>query len=433
MSISISGELILFGVCMSFAALFAFLETAFTALRLFKLKELEASVAKYKNLFESWEKNPQRILITILIANNFAHVVTSVLISHIMQRFLGPLGLAVGVAVATVAILIFGEIIPKSFAKTHHERLFGSCLWLINVLYKLLYPFVTILLRIADVFFSKVGGQHVLEKQEDISEKEIEFLIDYSDEKGLMETEKTEMLQNIFSLGQTQVREIMIPKNNVVSIDVHSNLQHAMEVLNASRFSRLPVFEDKDDNIIGIIHQKDVFDLLSKKIENSSLASLVRPIIFVPETKRVNQLLSEFLKKRLHMAGIVDEYGCLSGIITLEDILEEIVGDIADEHEKINSLIVPLDQAGWLVDASVELEELEDLLQIRFDAEDSVTLGGFLAERLQHLPKKGERLLYDGYYFQVQQANSRKVFQVLIFQNQEPALSGNDSGMLGEE
>jgi CBS domain containing-hemolysin-like protein len=430
---SISGELILFVISMTFAALFAFLETAFTALRLFKLKELEASVAKYKTLFESWEKNPQRILITILIANNFAHVVTSVLISHIMQRFLGSLGLAVGVAVATVAILIFGEIIPKSFAKAHHERLFGSCLWMVNGLFKALYPFVTVLLRIADIFFARVGGQHVLDKQDVISEKEIEFLIDYSDEKGLMETEKTEMLQNIFGLGQTQVREIMIPKNNVVLLNVRASFQEAMDILSSSRFSRVPVFEDKDDNIIGILHQKDLFELLSKKIDTSSLVALVRPIIFVPETKRVNQLLSEFLKKRMHMACIVDEYGCLSGIVTLEDILEEIVGDIADEHEKINSLIVPLDQGGWLVDASIELEDVEDLLQIKFDVEDSLTLGGFLAERLQHLPKKGERLLYESYYFQVQQANSRKVFQVLIFQNQEPILPDGASYPLNDD
>lgn len=428
MSISVPGELILFVVCLFFAALFAFLETAFTALRLFKLKELAASVAKYKTLFESWEKNPQRILITILIANNFAHVVTSVLVSHLMQRFLGPLGLAVGVAVATIAILIFGEIIPKSFAKSHHEKLFASCLWLINLLFKLLYPFVTVLLRIADIFFSRVGGKHVLEKHEEVSEKEIEFLIDYSDEKGLMETEKSEMLQNIFSLGQTQVREIMIPKNNVVTLDVQSSLQQVMDIFSTSRFSRLPVFEDKDDNIIGIIHQKDVFDVVSKKSEHPTLASLVRPIIFVPETKRVNQLLSEFLKKRMHMAGIVDEYGWLSGIITLEDILEEIVGEIADEHEKINSLIVPLDQGGWLVDAGIELENLEDLLEIDFNGDTCVTLGGFLAERLQHLPKKGERLLYEGYYFQIQQANSRKVFQVLIFQDQEPTVPSDLQG-----
>lgn len=424
---SMPGELLLFLLCMFFAALFAFLETAFTALRLFKLKELKASVSKYKTLFESWEKNPQRILITILIANNFAHVLTSVLISNVMQQFLGTIGLAIGVAVATVAILVFGEIIPKSFAKTHHEKLFKSFLWLINGLFHLLYPFVTVLLRIADLFFTRIGGQHVLDKQDDISEKEIEFLIDYSDEKGLMETEKTEMLQNIFRLGQIQVREIMIPKNNVVSMDVNASLYQAMEILSSSRFSRLPVFEDKDDNIIGMIHQKDVFDLLSKKVENVSLLSIVRPILFVPETKRVNQLLSEFLKKRMHMAGVVDEYGCLSGIITLEDILEEIVGDIADEHEKINSLIVPLDQGGWLVDASVELDELADLLRIDFNAEDSVTLGGFLSEKLQHLPKKGERLLYEGYYFQVQQANSRKVFQVLVFHDHEPSASGDES------
>ena len=420
MSISLSTELMLFVVCMFFAALFAYLETAFTALRLFKLRELGQTVARYKTLFASWEKNPQRILITILIANNFAHVVTSVLISHVMERFLGAFGLAVGVALATIMILIFGEIIPKSFAKTQHERLFGSFLWIINILYHAFYPFVTLLLKIADFFFSQVGGPHVLEKQDDISEKEIEFLIDYSDEKGLMETEKTEMLQNVFSLGQKDAWEIMIPKNNIVSLNVNANLSIAMELLNESRFSRLPVYEDKEDNIIGIIHQKDIFDLLSKKVETAgdhALRSLVRPILFVPETKRVNQLLSEFLKKRMHMAAIIDEYGSLVGLVTLEDILEEIVGDIADEHEKISSLIVPLAQGGWLIDASVPLDDLEKLLQINFLTEDSVTLAGFLAEKMQHLPKKGERFEYEGFCFQIQQANSRKVFQVLVFES----------------
>ena len=420
---SLMTYLVLFLISMCSAALFAFLETAFTALRLFKLKELQLSISKYKHLFTSWEKNPQRILITILIANNFAHVMTSVLISEIMQRYLGQLGLAIGVGLATITILVFGEIIPKSFAKTHHEKLFGSFLWLVNILYHIQYPLVTMLLKIADFFFSKLGGSHILEKQDEISEKELEFLIDYSDEKGLMETEKTEMLQNVFGLGQTLAKEIMIPKSDMVLLNAKISIEKAMETINQSRYSRLPVYEGKDDNVIGIIHQKDIFEVLLKQ-QKKQLRDLLRPVLFIPESQKINQLLSEFLKKRMHMAIVIDEYGSVAGLATLEDILEEIVGDITDEHEHSESDIVPLEKGGWLIDAGVSLEHLEENFNIRFPAENSVTLAGFLTEKLQHLPKKGERIFYEGYCFQVQQASSRRVFQVLVFESKDES-AGN--------
>ncbi len=420
LSMTLQTELLLFVLFLTLAAIFAFLETAFTALRLFKVRELQVSVAKYKNLFISWENNPQRILISILIANNFAHVVTSVIISHLMQRYLGNLGLAVGIAMATTMILIFGEIIPKSLAKTHHEKIFGSFLWLVNLLYIIVYPMVTILLKIADFFFTQLGNPHILNRHDTVSEKEIEFLIDYSDKKGLMETEKTEMLQNVFSLGQTSVREVMVPVNQVISINVASSLENAMEILSKYRYSRLPVYEGvKEDNIVGIIHQKDIFDLVYRR-EQRPLKSLLHPILFVPETQKVNQLLSEFLHKQIHMAVVVNEYGTIDGIITLEDILEEIVGEIADEHEKVSAAIFPLENdGGWLIDGNADLEELEDTLHITFITENSITIGGFLAERLQHLPKKGERFFYEGYGFQIQQASSRKVLQVLVFKQED--------------
>ncbi len=415
---SLMVQILLFFIALSFAALFAFLETAFTALRLFKLKELAISVAKYQSLFHAWEKNPQRILITILIANNFAHVLASVLISNVLESKLGTIGLAIGVGLATIMILIFGEIIPKSFAKTHHEKLFGSFLWLINILYYIEYPFVSGLLKIADFFFSKVGGAHVLEKQDVVSEKEIEFLIDYSDEKGLMEAEKTEMLQNVFGLGQTLVREIMIPKTDMVLLNVNSSINQAVEIFFKSRYSRVPVYEESDDNIIGIVHQKDIFDFLYHS-QNKKLKELVRPVLFIPETQKINQLLSDFLKKHVHLAIIIDEYGSVAGLATLEDIIEEIVGEIVDEHEKIDAEIIQLERGGWIVDAGVGLEKIEDLLNIKIITENSVTLGGFLAEKLQHIPRKGERVFYEGFCFQVQQASARRVLQVLVFESKE--------------
>jgi len=420
--VSLLTQFILFLIALTFAALFAFLETAFTALRLFKLKELQLTVSKYKSLFVSWERNPQRILITILIANNFAHVLASVLISNIMETILGPWGLVIGVAIATVLILIFGEIIPKSFAKTHHEKLFSSFLWLVNILYHVEYPFVTLLLHIANFVFSHIGGSHVLEKQDIVSEKEIEFLIDYSDQKGIMETEKTEMLQNIFSLGLTTADEIMIPKKDIILFDIKTDQDEAIEMFCKSRYSRLPVYENEKDNIIGIIHQKDVFDIIYHK-KDKTLKDLIRPVLFIPETQKINQLLSEFLKKQMHMAIVIDEYGSVSGLATLEDILEEIVGEIADEHEKVSSDIVELERGGWIIDARVSLEDVEDLLKVNITAEDSVTLAGFLAEKLQRLPQKGDRFFHEGYCFQVQQASSHRVLQVLVFESKDEAES----------
>jgi CBS domain containing-hemolysin-like protein len=405
-------EVVIFFISLFFAALFAFLETSFTALRLFKLKELESSMTKYKVLFRSWEQNPQRILITILIANNLAHVMASVFIAEIMQTLLGGYGLAFGIATATIMILIFGEVIPKSFAKSHHERVFGASLSVINLLFRILHPLVTVLLKLAS-FFSHRFGVRLLDKAEDVSEKEIEFLIDYSDEKGLMESEKTEMLQNIFDLGQTLVNKVMVPRADIVLLDASSKLEDVLKVFSDHRYSRLPLYEGKEENIIGFLYHKDLFDLVHKK-QKKPLKELIRPVLFVPETKKCNQLLSEFLKKRMHMAIVIDEYGTIVGLVTLEDILEEIVGEIRDEHEKIRTEIVSLEDGGWLVDASIGLDRLEDLLDISFPVGGPVTLAGFLSEQLQHLPRKNERLLYEGYCFQVQQASPRRVFQVLI-------------------
>ncbi|MBU1008027.1 hemolysin family protein [Candidatus Dependentiae bacterium] len=410
-------EVFIFFGALLFAALFAFLETSFTALRLFKMRELETSVSKYKALFEAWEKKPQRILITILIANNFAHVMCSVFIAEIMQKLFGNYGLVFGVGIATVMILIFGEIIPKSFAKAHHEKLFRASLWMVNFLYRILYPLVTLLLKIAN-FFSNRFGVRLLEKGEDISEKEIEFLIDYSDQKGIIEAEKSEMLQNIFELGETPVNKIMIPRSDIILLASSSSLDDALKVFSAHRYSRLPIYEVKEENIIGFLYHKDVFELVHKK-QKKPLKELVRPILFVPETKKCNQLLSEFLKKRMHMSIVINEYGSVVGLATLEDVIEEIVGEIRDEHEKVRSKIVPLEQGGWLIDASVSLDDLEDLLDIQFPPNGSVTLAGFLSGELQHLPRKGERLVYKGYCFQVQQASPRRVFQVLVFEEGE--------------
>ncbi|MCL4229495.1 hemolysin family protein [Candidatus Dependentiae bacterium] len=420
-------EMLAFSIIGFFIALFAcslfsFLETSITAMRLFKLKELQNKIGKYHLLFETLEKNPQRVLITTLIASCLANVIVSVLGTNIIEAFFthfsfsASVGVPVGIGIVTIAILIVGDIIPKNLGKAYGEKLLGSTLWFMNIIFKICYPLVTLLLRISDSVLYKIGGQKALEGSSEwvSSEKEIQFLIEHINEKGLMETEKTEMLQNIFELGTTPVRETMIPAGNIISVEVSTPLNEVLSIFSKHQFTRLPVYQDKPDNMIGMVHLKDIFLQLMQKTEKP-LSELVRPIMFVPESVKVNQLLKEFREQHMHIAIVINEYGSITGLVTLEDLLEEIVGEISDEYESAEEKIVELKQGGWLVDASVALDELGEILRIEFETEDAITLGGFLTETLQHLPKKGERVEYKGFCFQVQKASPTRVQQVLIF------------------
>lgn len=402
-----------FVIALILAALFAYLETSITALRLFEVNQLESRIGRYKKLFATWRAAPQRLLITILIASNFADVVCSVLITEIMQKtFGGELGLAIGVACATLIILLFGNIIPKSFARVGGARMGVMTLSFVNFLMTLFWPVVSVCVWLANTLTQRKGGEG--DEHSMVTEKEIEFLIDYSDQKGLMSSDTSEMLQNVFGLGQIIVSEVMIPRHEMVTLDVNTSIEKAHELFSSYRYSRIPLFEDNPDNIVGFIYQKDLFSLMHEK-QTDKLRDCMRPVVFVPETKKINQLLREFLKTRRHLAIAIDEYGVVVGLVTLEDVLEEIVGEIRDEHEELERDVIPLDNGEYLMDGRIELRKVEDVLQISMPSEESVTLAGFLTERLQRVPKKGDRVVYNGFCFQVQQASPRKVQQVLVF------------------
>lgn len=413
-------QLTLFIVSLLINALFSFIETSVTALRLFRLRELARNVGRYPVLFTALEKDPHRILITTLIINSAASASASALVTHIMERVFeelnlsGGLGFSVGVAIATLALLIFSEIIPKNIAKSYGDRVFPSTLWILNAAFQALYPVVTVLNRFSALVIDLLRGKRGDQEQESVaSEQEIQFLIDYIAGQGRMEAEKTEMLQSIFDLSRTPVKEIIVPQADMISISASTTLEEAMDAFLKYRFSRFPVYEGEKDNIIGMVHQKDVFQVISRH-EKKTLRDILRPILFIPENIKINQLLREFKQERRHIGIVIDEYGAIIGLVTLEDILEEIVGEIRDEHEVVTHKIVPLEEGGWMVDASVELEELGELLGITFDAERALSLGGFLTEQLNHLPKKGERVLYKGYRFQVQKATPKRVSHVLV-------------------
>ncbi len=411
-------QIVGFVVSLAIVALYSFLETSVTAMRLFKLKEISRSTTKFQKLFVTLETSPHEVLLSILIANCLANVSAAALLTTITDQvlaqleFSGTLSFTIGVALCTALILVFGEAIPKSLAKVHGEKLFKSTLWITSITYSIMQPFVYLLIKFSSYAVNFFGGP--AEPTESVtSEREIRFLIDYINEKGLMDKEKTAMLQGIFELGNKQVKEIMVPTAEVIMVEMSEPLSNAVALFARYQFSRLPVFEKTKDNIIGMIHQKDVFVLLVQKKE-ATIKQLMRPIMFVPENMRINQLLNEFRKQGMHIAVVLNEFGSITGIVTLEDVLEEIVGDISDEHEEAPEKVITLDSTSWLVAASIDLDTLGELLGIEFNEEDVISLGGFLTERLQHVPRRGEQVFFKNYYFYVHKACHRRVLQVLV-------------------
>lgn len=419
--LSISLPLICFLIALCVRAVLSFLETSITALRLFKVKELASKTARYASLFKVLETSPHQVLISILIANSVADVIAATLATTATQRifmklgFSNGVGFSMGIGIASLAIIIFGEIVPKNMARSRGEYLFQSLLGVTNALYNIMRPITSFLLKLTDGLTSLVQRRTPTETDTDwvSSEKEIRFMIDYIHQKGLIDPTKTAMLKNIFELGSTQVKEVMVPTGDVVAVEASTSIADTLALFSKYHFTRMPVYEKDFDNIVGMVHQKDIFQLLLKK-EIKSLKEIMRPIMFIPETVRVNQLLQEFRSQHMHIAIVLNEHGSVTGLVTLEDVIEEIVGEISDEHEATHQAIVVLPQGGWLVNAATPLEEISDYFNIAFEPTDSVTLGGFLTERLQHIPIKGELVTFAGYTFQVQKASHKRVRQVLI-------------------
>jgi Hemolysins and related proteins containing CBS domains len=412
---------IAFVISLILCALFSFLETSITALRLFTLKEIaRKSNPRYKYFFQTLENAPQRVLGTILIANSLANVTSAALITNVMENLFARihlssgLGFSIGIGVATTAILIFGEILPKNIAKTYSDRYFKSTLWISNITFRLFEPVAAFLTRLSDFILHKMVRPGEADTAEWVSEKEIQFLIDHIGQKGLMETEKTEMLRNIFELGHTPIKEIMVPANDIISVDVSTSIKEVLNIFAKHHYTRLPVYKDTVDNVIGIVHLKDIF-LMPAALQERPLKDILRPILFVPETLKVNQLLRELRQQNVHMAIVLNEHGIVTGLITLENVLEEIVGEISDEHEMAVEKYIELKQGGWLMNGNMPIEDVAELIGIEFETESAMTLGGFLTEQLQHVPKKGERILYKDYYFQVQDASPKRVLRVLVF------------------
>lgn len=428
-------DLAVFLSSLSLCALLAYMETSITAIRLFKVKELERSTSKYKNFFITLEYHPQYVFMTVLIATNMMCITTAILLQNIIENIFADfdwpqgLGFTIGIVSGTIVVSVIGEIIPKSIAQSKINPL-APLLWLANCIFYIVSPIARPMIALSR-YFSRASLDH---DSQIVSEQEIQFLINYIEKKGLMEQDKTSMLQNIFRMENTYVKEILIPNSDVIGIDINSDINILLQLFNTYHYSRYPVFEGNPENIVGILYQKDVFIQLQQNKEGYKLKDLVKPIIFVPDSLKVSELLKEFKRQQIHLAMVLDEYGSTIGLVTLEDALEEIVGDITDEHDPTAHLrkITPVAPDEWSADATVDLDRLQDILQIDFQVETAVTLGGFLTEYAQRLLKVGENFFYKGFCFTILQANEKRVLSVHIkrTESKTACLSSNEKNKI---
>jgi putative hemolysin len=412
-------------VCLFAIAFFSASETALTALGETKTRQI-VEAAHGKHLLNVWLTAPQRVLATLLVGNTLASIGSSALATSLMEEWGVPHGVAIATGVMTLVILLFGEITPKTFAKQHPERV---ARWLIGPVYLLCLLLYPVAQAIVGITGKIMPHRHGPNGATSTTAEEIEYLIDLGTREGVLDEVKEQLLNSVLEFADRLVKEIMVPRTRVVALDRAMTFEEVMRLVNDAEHSRLPVYEESVDNVLGVINIKDILkDLHKTEAATFNLQKYVRPPFFVPELMKISRLLKEFQKRKTHLAIVVDEFGGTSGIVTLEDVVEEIVGEIQDEHDSEEKQVKQLGPHRYSADASVNLRDLEEVLGVSFPEDgDYETLGGFLVATAGRVPAPGSTIIWDALTFTVRAGDERRILRVEISRSDEASKAIEDS------
>ena len=420
-------EWILLAILLLLSGFFSASETALISLGKLRIKTLLEKERERAKIIKLWADDPNRFLATILVGNNVVNIGASVLAAFIGMRIWGD-ELSVGVAwvvtgVMTFIILVFGEFTPKTLARQNAEKIALGVMGILKVLSYILYPITKICVLVSKPFIKLFGGA-VGETAPFMTEEEMKALIGIGEEEGVLEKGERRMIESIFEFGDTKVQEVMVPRTEMTFIRANTKLDDILALLVKAGCSRIPVYEATIDNVIGILYAKDLLKFWGEHGEKQPvLKEFIRQPYFIPETKKVNELLREFQRNRVHMAIVVDEYGGTAGLVTMEDLIEEIVGEIEDEYDTGSGEKVEYLEGGEvLVDAVIDIGELNEKLNIDLPEQEGVeTIAGFVIDILGHVPSVGEIVEYEGLTIKVVDATKRRVGKVRI-----SGLKGNE-------
>jgi putative hemolysin len=390
------------------SAFFSGSETALLSLDTMRIKYLVHKKRRGAQKLEAIRQRPDQLLSAILIGNNLVNIAASVFATALLVQLYGDRGELLTILVLTPVILILAEICPKTFAARNPERVSFWVMRPIQAVMLLLTPVIWAVTGIARMMTRFSGGETARGL---ISEDEIRAMISFGEATGVVGREKQRMLYGVFDLSQTRARDIMIPRTEVVGIEVSTPFADALQIAQQARHSRFPVYEGSLDNVVGVIHSKDILNFVQRPGE-FSLRDMARPPFFVPESKRLNTLLQAFRQKRIHMAMVIDEYGGVEGIVTLEDIVEEIVGDIRDEYDLEEVLIREISFDRFLVDGSVSLRIINQKFGLQLSEEHATTLAGFLLHCLGAIPRQGDSCTAQNVTFVVRRVVDRRIEEI---------------------
>ncbi len=388
-------------------------ETAFMSVNRVKIKDQANKGDSRAIKVEKLLQDETKLLTTILIGNNLVNIAASAIATAVAINIFGSSGIGIATGVITLLILVFGEITPKSLGNSKSIKFSKMTAAYFIWLQKLLYP----LIYIFSIMIKVMVGENKLITSALLSEEEIKRFVNVSEEEGVIKETESEMIHSIFDFDDTVVREIMVPRIDIVAINKEASIIELVKLTVENGHSRIPVYKESIDDIIGLVYVKDLLTLIleSKGQEDVKVEDFIKPIYFIPESKPINQLLAEMKRRKEHMAIIVDEYGGTSGLITIEDLLEEIVGDIQDEYDFEPKQIEIVNENEILVDGKVDIDDINEILPaLLLDRDDYETISGFVLHHLGYFPQEGEDLEFDGLYIQIVKTREYKIEKIKI-------------------
>jgi len=393
-------------VMMIFSALFSGTETAYSSVNKLRLKNYEAQGSKKAAKALKLANRFDDVLTAVLIGNNIVNIGTSSVATVIFCNLLGDSGAAVSTAVITVLVLVFCEVLPKSYAKRNAEKialLFASPL---SVLVTLLKPFVWALNKMSSVFKG--------EEAPTVTEDELKYMIDEIEEEGVIEEQESELMKNALDFDEITVNEILIPRVKVVGVELTDSIDDIKATFGSEMYSRMPVYEKSLDNIVGIITNKAFFKMLVEGKDD--IREIIQEVPHIADTNLISEAMRFMQRSKVHLAVVTDQYGGTKGIITLEDIIEELVGEIYDEDDEIITSIVKIGENRYETAGDTEIDDLLELLELDEAVVDTdySTIGGWITDVMEHIPEAGESAETGSFRLTAAQVNENKVEKVII-------------------
>lgn len=388
-------------------------ETALMALSKIRIRHMVEDGVKGAKLVEKLTQDPNKLLGAILIGNNIVNILASSLATTLFVNAFGASGVGIATAVMTVLVLIFGEITPKSIAKQKSEQVALKVSKPISIIVKLFKPFIGIFTFISSGFIRLLGGNPKA-SEPFITEEELRTMVGVSEEEGVLEDVEKEMIFNVFDFADSQAKDVMVQRVNIVAVDSDATYEEVLEIIKKEQFSRIPVYNQTIDDIIGMLYVKDLI-IAGQNKDNFKVTDYMREPYYTFEFKKIKELFNEMKKTRNHISVVLDEYGGTVGIVTIEDLIEEVFGDIEDEYDDYNNEIEVIKEDEYVVDGSSKLDDISELIGVNMESEEFDSIGGLIIGELGRFPENKEEVNISNIRFVVEEVDKNRIKKVRIY------------------